>query len=188
MFPFIKPNISGATIANEFFFRPLREGYDAGFPRFKELFPTETQIPKECVNDEWLWLEVFTVDFSTYLALGMTEAKAAVLTPFWRELKIWLQGKEVAALPERLAVIGGGPRSIPAEVRERGYDRPMRRMKDYSTAVVTPHSQGENYSVAGVFANACGFFDAVAIMGVSGFFSSRKIEYVKFLRSQRISS
>jgi hypothetical protein len=139
MFPFIKPNISGATIANEFFFRPLREGYDAGFPRFKELFPTETQIPKECVNDEWLWLEVFTVDFSTYLALGMTEAKAAVLTPFWRELKIWLQGKEVAALPERLAVIGGGPRSIPAEVRERGYvllfsaESVARNMPDHGT-------------------------------------------------------
>jgi hypothetical protein len=187
MFSFLKSKVSGAQIANDFFFRPLRNAHADGFPKFRDLFPAEPQIPKERVIDEWLWLEVFAVDLSTYLALGKTPSKAAVLTPFWTSLEQWLQEERVPPLPERFAVAGGGPRTIPAEGGERAYDRLMRRMKEYSSAVLAPHPQGVNYSVAAVFVSACGDYSAVTTAGVGAFFSSRKIEYVKFLRSMRIT-
>jgi hypothetical protein len=187
MLSFLKPKMSGAQIGTEFFFRPLQKAHAAGFPKFQELFPMEPQIPKERVIDEWLWLEVFSIDFSTHLALGRTPTKAAVLTPFWTSVKEWLQAERVPSLPERFAVAGGGPRAIPVEGAETAYDRLIRRMKEYSSAVLTPRAQGENYSVAAVFAGACGDFSAVTTASVGGFFSSRKIEYVKFLRSKRIT-
>ncbi len=187
MFSFFEPKMSGVEIGTNFLFRPLRDSYASGFRKSRNLFPTEPQISKESVVDEWLWFEVFAIDFSTYLALGNAPTNSTVLRPFWTSLKEWLQDLNVPALPERIAVAGGGLRTIPAEPSERAYDRLIRRMNEYSSTVPCPLVQGEDYSVAAVFASACGDFNAVTILGISVYFSSRKTEYVKFLRSRCIT-
>ena len=94
--------------------RLLQKDRAAGFPESSQLFPQEAQIDSDAVKDEWLYFQIFLFDFAVYQAFGPTAAKAAVLTPFWTRVKGWLQNQQVAALPVRLAVAGGGPRSIPA--------------------------------------------------------------------------
>lgn len=185
MFSLFKPKQSGTEIGLELC-RILQEGYAAGFSGSQDLFPTEPQISLEAVKDEWLYLEVFSVDFSVYLAVGDTPAKAAVLTPFWVCIRQWLQAKRANELPERLVVAGGGPRVIPAENSESSFSRLSRRMQQYGSAITSPHAQGENYSVAAVLASACGDMGAISTLGVTEFFSSRKISIVQFIRKFRI--
>jgi hypothetical protein len=194
MLSFLKPKLSGAEIGIEWY-RRLRESRAAGFPNLQELLPATTGITSvvgsapidpSAVQDEWLYLEIFSFDFSVYLAVGKTPAKAAVLTPFWQHIETWLQAEHVPALPERFAVAGGGPRVIPAEPSESSSTRLVRRVQEYSAAVTSPHQMGQNYSVAAVFANACGFMDIGSITGVSAWFSSFKIQTVQFIRKFRI--
>ncbi|HEU5070471.1 MAG TPA: hypothetical protein VFV96_08670 [Verrucomicrobiae bacterium] len=185
MLSFLKRKVSGTEIGAEFFKR-LRDGHAAGFAEDREFFPVEAQISRDAVIDEWLYFEVFLVDYSTYLALGRTSEKSKVLDLFWLSIQEWLGAHQVVALPERLAVLGGGPRSIPPEKVEYALARLLRRMKTYCSAIQTPHRLGENYSVASVFLNSCGNFNAITVTGISTLFSSRKIGYVELLKSVRI--
>jgi hypothetical protein len=188
MLSFLKRKQSVVEIGLEFY-RHLQEGRAEGFSKAPDIIRASTaKIDSNAVRDEWLYLQIFAFDFSVYLALGKTPAKAAVLTPFWQHIETWLQAEHVAALPERLAFAGGGevPRFIPAEPSEPSYSRLLRRMQEYSSAVKSPHEKGENYSVAAVFANACGFMDIGSITGVSAWFSSFKIQTVQFIKQFRI--
>src|SRR5437762_614750 len=149
MLSFLKPKQSGAELGMGFY-RHLRKSYADGFPKFKNLLRATTAIDSNAVRDEWLYLEIFAYDFSVFLALGKTPAKAAVLTPFWQHIEVWLKADQVPALPERLAFAGGGevPRFIRAEPSEPSYTRLLRRVQEYSFAVTSPHQMGQNYSVA----------------------------------------
>jgi hypothetical protein len=185
MFSFLKPKLSGAELGGKLA-QILRESRNTGFPKSKELFPSEAQIETEAVLNEWLHLEIFSVDFSTFLALGNTPQKTAVLDAFWANIKDWLQKESVASLPERFVVAGGGPRTLSAENAEFSYVRLLRRMRDYSAAINSPRKLGENYSVAAIFTGHCGTFDASHVVGVSSYFSSHKIGVVKLIRKFRI--
>jgi hypothetical protein len=181
MLSFLKRKQSGPEIGLEFY-RHLQKGRAEGFSKFQKIIHASTAIDSNAVRDEWLYLQIFAFDFSVYLALGKTPAKAAVLTPFWQHIEAWLQAEQVAALPERFAVAGEGPRVIPAEPSERSYTRLLRRVQGYSSAVTSPHEMEQNYSVAAVFASACGFMDIASITGVSAWFSSLKIQTVQFIK------
>lgn len=182
---FGKKKVLGAQIGAEFFKR-IQDGHQAEFPDDRELFPGDAQISRRLVFDEWLYFKIFLVDYSTFLALGRTPEKFKVLDPFWRSVQAWLNEYQVAALPERLSVFDGGPKAIPVENAEFAFSRLLRRMKGYSAAVQTTHQLGENYSVASVFLNSCGSFNALTAVGISTLFSSEKIGYVKLLKSIRI--
>jgi hypothetical protein len=187
MFSFLKRKASGADIGLGFCDH-LRKDYAAGLPELLRPFPINQAIGTDSVRYEWLYLRIFANDFSVYLALGKTPAKAAVLTPFWQHIEVWLQAEPVQPLPERLAFAGVGevPRFIPAEPSESSYTRLLRRVQEYSSAVISPHAMGQNYSVAAVFANACGFMNISLIIGVSAWFSSSKIQTVQFIKQFRI--
>jgi hypothetical protein len=187
MLSFLKRKASGAEIGLGFY-DSLRKSYADGFPKtLHRLLPTNPAIGSDSVRYEWLYLEIFAFDFSVYLALGKTPAKAAVLTPFWQHIEVWLQAEPVQALPERLAFAGvGAPRFIPTEPSESSSTRLLRRVQEYSSAVTSPHEMGPNYSVAAVFVNACGFMNIVSITGVSAWFSSFKIQTVQFIKQFRI--
>jgi hypothetical protein len=123
LLPFRKRKVSGSDIADGFFFEPLARAYLAGFPQCRDLLPSAAAITDAGVRSEWLFLEIFATDISTFLALGQTPAKAAILDPFWQRVTDWLGAETVPALPERLAVTGGGPRTIPPEPSETAYGR-----------------------------------------------------------------
>jgi hypothetical protein len=150
MLSFLKPKASGAEIGLGFYDH-LRKNRAEGFSKVRDILPTTTAISSNAVLDEWLYLEIFSFDFSVYLALGKTPAKAAVLTPFWQHIEAWLQDEQVAALPERFAVVACDPHPIPAEPSELSYARLLRRLQEYTFAVTSPHHLGPNYPVAGVF-------------------------------------
>jgi hypothetical protein len=185
-FSFLKRKASGADIGLGYYDH-LRKNYAAELPTFLREPPTDPAIGSDSVRHEWLYLKIFAYDFSVYLALGNTPARAAVLTSFWQHIETWLQAEHVAALPERFAgVVGDEVRFIPAEPSESSYTRLRRRVQEYSSAIKSPHHMGENYSVAAVFADACGFMNIVLITAVSAYFSSSKIENVQFIRKFRI--
>jgi hypothetical protein len=186
MFSFLKRKASGAEIGLGFYDH-LRKSYAAGFPKARHILRAATAIDSNAVCDEWLYLQIFAFDFSVYLALGKTSAKAAVLESFWQHIETWLEAEQVAALPERFAVAGGGPRFIPAEPSEPSYSRLLRRVQEYSSAVTSPREMDEtNYEVAAVFAGTCGFMEYSSIIGLSAWFSSFKIQTVQFIRKFRI--
>jgi len=81
MLSFLKRKQSGAELGIGFY-RHLRMSYADGFPKLQNLLAATTAIDSNAVRDEWLYLEVFAYDFSVFLALGKTPAKAAVLVPF----------------------------------------------------------------------------------------------------------
>jgi predicted HD phosphohydrolase len=185
MLSFLKRKASGAEIGLGFYDH-LRKSYADGFPKARHLLRAATAIDSNAVCDEWLYLQIFADDLSVYLALGKTPAKAAVLEPFWQHIETWLQAEHVAALPERFAVAGGGPRFIPAEPSEPSYSRLLRRVQEYSSAVTSPREMGPNYAVAEVFASTCGFMEISSIIEVSAYFSSFKIQTVQFIKQFRI--
>jgi len=185
MFSFSKRKLKGGEVGLGFF-DSVRKARLAGYPETEELFPQDAEIGLEAVKDEWLYLEIFTVDFVVFLALGKTPEKAAVLTPFWAELKKWLQLEQVDALLERFSFLGGDAKSIPAENSETSFERLMRRMQQYSDCISKPHDLGENHSVATTFAALCGDMDAVTIMGVSSFFSAKKVSLFNALKRLQI--
>jgi hypothetical protein len=57
-----------------------------------------------------------------------------------------------------------------------------------SVCILEPHRLGQNYSIAATFTAICGSMDAAAILGVSSFFSAKKIELVNGLKSYRIAA
>ncbi|HKI71672.1 MAG TPA: hypothetical protein VKA81_04785 [Verrucomicrobiae bacterium] len=90
MFSFSKRKLKGGEVGLGFF-DSVRKARLAGYPEKEELFPQDAEIGQGAVKDEWLYLEIFTVDFVVFLALGKTPEKAAVLTPFGQSSKKWLQ-------------------------------------------------------------------------------------------------
>jgi hypothetical protein len=187
MLSFLKRKVSGADIGLGFYDHLRRRHADRSSLPNSVLHAT-TGNPSNAVRNEWLYLNIFSFDFSVCLAVGKTPVKAAVLEPFWQHVETWLQAEQVPALPERLAFAGGGeiPRFIPAEPSEASYKRLLRRVQEYSSAVTSPNKMGQNYSVAAVFADACGFMDIVLITEVSAWFSSFKIQNVQFIKKSRI--
>jgi hypothetical protein len=111
-----------------------------------------------------------------------------VLTPFWTEVKKWLQQEQVHALPERTSFLNFDLKSIPAENSECSFERLMRRMRQYSDCINKPHHLGESHVVAATFTSLCGSMDGVIIVGISAFFSSQKVELCKIINSYRIVS
>ena len=146
MLPLLKPKMSGADIALGFYDH-LRKNRAEGFSKARDILPTTTAINSNAVLEEWLYLEIFSFDFSVYLALGKTPAKAAVLTPFWQHVEAWFQDEQVAALPERFAVVACDPHPIPAERSELSYARLLRRLQEYTSSVTSPHQLGPNSDV-----------------------------------------
>jgi hypothetical protein len=185
MLSFLKRKHSGADIAAGLL-HSIGESYSAGFPQDRDRLPQNAQIDLNAVRQEWLYFRIFLIDFAAYNALGQTPEKGYVLTPFWRAVESWLGAAPVAALPERLAVAGGGPRTIPAEPSEPAFTRLSRRMQQYASAVTAPHPQGESYSVAAVFAASCGDMDALSILGVAAYFSSVVSQTTEALSKARI--
>jgi hypothetical protein len=186
MFSFLKRKVKGTEVGLGFF-DSVRKARIAGYPGAKELFPSDAIIGLEAVKDEWLYLNVFTIDYVVFLALGQSPEKTAVLTPFWAEIKKWLQQVRVNARPEMVSFLGDDHKIIPAESSETSFERLTRRMQQYSDCILKPHHLGENYSVAVTFTwSLCGDMNAATIAGISSFFSAQKIELVKGLKSYRI--
>ena len=145
MFSFIKRKIKASEVGLGFF-DSVHKARLAGYPGAEKLFPTITQIDCELVKDEWMYLDAFTIDFAVFLALRDTPEKTAVLTPFWAEIKKWLEQKHVGFLPERGAFLRGAYSKLPAENQETSYERQMRRMRQYSDCMVNPSDLGEYYA------------------------------------------
>lgn len=169
MLRFLKSKQRGSDVAAGLL-DSIRQSYDAGFIQSRNLFPEDAQIEQDAVQQEWLYFQIFLIDFGVYNALGQTPEKATVLTPFWRLVKAWLESVHVAELPDRLAV--AGPRNIAAEPSETAFARASRRVEQYASALASPHAQGKTYSVAAVFAASCGTMDAACIAGIAAYFSS----------------
>jgi len=106
MLPFLKRRVKGGDVGLGFF-EAVRKARTAGYPGMKSLFPSDAIIGLEAVKDEWLYLDIFTIDYVVFLALGQSPEKSAVLTPFWVEIKKWLQQERVGSLPERSSFLGG---------------------------------------------------------------------------------
>ena len=186
MFSFLKQKIKGRDVGLGFF-ESVRKARIAGYPGTGELLPSSAKIGVEEVKNEWLYLDVFTVDYVVFLALGQSPEKTAVLTPFWEEIKKWLQQERVGALPERFSFLGGNDKTIHAENSETSFERLTRRMQQYSDCIINPHHLGENYSVAATFAwSLCGDMKASTIAGISASFSAKKVELVKGLKLYRV--
>jgi len=150
------------------------------------LLPLNAKIGEEEVKNEWLYLGVFTVDHAVFLALGQSSEKSAVLTPFWEEIKKWLQQERVGALPERFLFLDSDHKTIQAENSEISFERLTRRMQRYADCLLKPHRLGEDYSVAATFTALCGKMDSATIAGISSSFSTRKLELVKGLKTYPI--
>src|SRR5438067_1421309 len=101
MLSFLKRKHSGADIAAGLL-KSIGESYSVGFPQNRDLLPKHAQIDLEAVLQEWLYLQIFLIDFAAYNALGQSPEKDYVLTPFWRHVETWLGAAPVAQLPERL--------------------------------------------------------------------------------------
>jgi hypothetical protein len=187
MFSFLKRKIEGNEVGLGFF-ESVRKARLAGYPGADGLFPADAKIGIEDVKGEWLYLDVFAVDHAVFLALGQSPEKSAVLTPFWGEIKKWLQQERVNARPEFFSFLGGTSKAIQAENSETSFERLTRRMRQYADCVLEPHRLGENYSIAATFTAICGSMDAATILGVSSFLSAKKIELVKGLKSYRIAA
>jgi hypothetical protein len=84
--------------------------------------------------------------------------------------------------------LGGTSKAIQAENSETSFERLTRRMQQYADCILEPHRLGQNYSIAATFTAICGSMDAAAILGVSSFFSAKKIELVNGLKSYRIAA
>lgn len=186
MFPFLKRKVKGSDVGLGFF-ESVRKARIAGYPGMEELLPLNAKIGAEEVKNEWLYLDIFTVDYVVFLALGQSPEKSAVLTPFWEEIKKWLQQERVGALPERLSFLGGNDKTIHAENSETSFERLTRRLQKYSDCILNPHRLGENYSVAATFTwSLCGDMNAATIAGISASFSAKKIKLIKGLKLYRI--
>jgi len=63
MLPLLKPKMSGADIALGFYDH-LRKNRAEGFSKARDILPTTTAINSNAVLEEWLYLEIFSFDFS----------------------------------------------------------------------------------------------------------------------------
>jgi hypothetical protein len=186
MLPFLKPKQSGAVIGAGML-QSIAQRYAAEFPESHVLEGLDARIDATAVRQEWLYFQIFLTDFAVYNALGRKAAKANILTPFWADIKEWLSAVEVAELPERFAIVGGGPRTLPSETKESAFSRLTRRIDDYAAAVTNPQPQGLNWSVSTVFAANCGFMELTSITGVAAYFSSMLISISEMLKDVTIT-
>jgi hypothetical protein len=122
------------------------------------------------------------------LALGDTPVKAAVLRPFWKEIKKWLQQVQVFGLPERNYFFRGAVQVIPAERQENAYQRLNRRLSLYADAVQHPNDLGDNYSVAKTFSALCGGggMDAAFLRGIEAYFDKASLSLSGRIKQRRI--
>jgi hypothetical protein len=191
MFSFFKQKASPQDVA-EGFFESIRDNAESGYP--KKMLPDEAPLGMEIVKDEWIYFDVFIFDYTTFLAFGETPARHAIQNPFSVLIINWLKNRQAPAITESRIIaptfdnIAEGPKFIAEEEYESAHERLKRRVLIYAETLKTPCSLGQNYMVALTFATLCGvdFTDVPYIMGISAYFSQRKIEQTKYLKSLRI--
>jgi len=190
MFSFFKQRASAQDVA-EGYFESIRNNAESGYP--KTMFPDEAPLGIEIVKDEWIYFDVFTFDYTTFLAFGETPARHAILNPFSSLVANWLKNRQAPAIIEPRLIINFDhldepPNFVAEEECESAHERLKRRILIYAEALKTPCSLGQNYMVALTFAALCGvdFTDTPFIMGISAWFSHLKVEGTKHLKSLRI--
>jgi hypothetical protein len=191
MFSFFKQRASPQDIA-EGFFESIRDNAESGY--LKKMYPDKAPLGIEIIKDEWIYFDVFSFDFTTFLAFGETPTKHAILNPFSFLIANWLKNRQAPRITEpRMIITGfdniGNPTFIPEEEGEPALNRLKRRVLTYSEAMKKPCDLGGNYMIAATFAALCGidFSDTPYIVGISEYFSSRKIQQTNYLKSLRIS-
>ena len=185
MLPLFKKRIAAHDLANIFIERIQRDARDG--QSCKPFLDKVKSENIENVRQEWLYFDVFNIEYFAFLALGQSNEKQAILNPFWSEMKRWLTTAQVSPVSERSGLFDGDIKTVPAESKETAYDRLKRRCDMYGAAITKPHRQGENYSVGLTFAILCNELDLAFVVGVSTFFHTRKMEWVNILRSYRIT-
>ena len=183
MLSIFKKRAKGAELGVAFFEHIQKEWF-AGEP--KKLFPDGSPIDLSSIRNEWLYLDAFERDFVTFLALGDSPEKDAVLGPFWKAMGQWLEGEEVGPLTERKYLFSGEIKTIPAESSESSFRRLERRMAIYTEAAKARHEYGSSWTVAQTFAGLCGVQDLAFVMGVSSYVSEGQIARMKMIKSLRI--
>ncbi|MGD0208367.1 MAG: hypothetical protein ABSC89_12245 [Verrucomicrobiota bacterium] len=192
MFSFFKQRESAQDVA-EGFFDSIRENTESGYP--KKMFPDEAPLGMDLIKDEWIYFDIFIFDYVTFLAFGETPARHAILNPFSSLVTNWLKNRQAPPITEPRIIINFDnidkpPKTFDQEERESAHERLKRRVLIYAEALKTPCSLGQNYMIALTFATLCGvdvIEDNSYVMGISAYFSQRKIEQTKYLKSLRLS-
>jgi hypothetical protein len=185
MFSFLKRKILARDVA-DVFFDGIHQRADARHG--ERLQAHAPSLGHEIVNDEWIYFDVFTFDYATFLAFGETPARQAVLDPFSFLVAAWLKTRQAPPTPIRttLYLFPGELTTLFPEGAEPAHERLKRRLALYAKAVKAPSEFAGNDKVAHAFSTLCGVRDISFDGGVAAGFSTLKIEYVKILKSVRI--
>jgi hypothetical protein len=155
----------------------------AGYPG--RLFPAESLLDKEVVKNEWLYFDASNIDYFVLLVFGDTAGRGAIMTPYWANMRKWLQDKKAKPTVGERVWICQGAKQLPKEPEETGWQRMQRRLNMYAAAMNTPHRLGESVPVSTLFCGLCGSSDISFSLGVGQFYSSMKSERMKLLESYR---
>ena len=169
MFSFLKRKVSPVEVA-EGYVRSIRRWVDGGYSN--RLKPSGESLGPEIVNDEWIYFDVFVVDYVTFLVFGESAARHAVLDPFSSRVTSWLKTRRAPPTPLRICPYL--PADVPAtflpEESEPSDGRLKRRLALYANAVRAPSEFGGNDIVAMTFSTLCGVSDASFDAGVAAYF------------------
>jgi hypothetical protein len=172
----------------------------AGFPR--RLLPDEADFCRfgmEVYKSERLYFDALRFDWCVFLALGDTAERTAVMSPYWKGMREWLQGTAAPSVPDvRILTRGsvGEVKILAAEPEEDSWQRMTRRLGMYAEAREIRAKQGEGknepwqysapYVFTRLFCDLCGELDVAFHMGEYAAFSAYVIDQVKLIKSYRI--
>jgi hypothetical protein len=185
MFSFLKRRIPAAELA-EGFFISLQQRAEMGLK--ERVLPLGESLAPEILESEWIFLDVFTFDYATFLVFGDAPVRHAILRPYGTLLRSWLALRQAPATPVRttLYLFPNEMTTLFPEEAEPGDHRFERRLALYQKAIKNPNDQGENWSVGVAFSMFCGVHEISYAVAISAYFSHMKIEDGKTLKSVRI--
>jgi len=181
---FFGRKLGGQEIGQALFERD-QKSFLAGYPG--RLFPVESLLQPEVVKSEWLYFDASNIDYFVLLIFGDTAERGEIMRPYWARMKQWLQDKTAMPTAYERVWICQGAKHIPKEPEETGWQRMQRRLMMYAAAIHTPHRLGESVPVSALFCGLCGSSEISFSLGVGQFYSSQKMEKMKFLESYRIA-
>jgi hypothetical protein len=158
----------------------------------------ECRFGGEVYNSERLYFDALRCDWCVFLALGDGAERDAVMGPYWRGMREWLQGTVAPPVPERVLLRGsvGEIKTLAAEPEEDSWERMTRRLAMYaeSRKIRAEQGKGKNepwlyspsYVFTRLFCDLCGELDVGFFSGEYAGFSIYAVEQVTWIKSYRI--